>query len=249
MKKIIISIITLTLSFIIMDPTNTAAYSYGDPGEEKFAEAYKEVKQYVDADKWDQAEQVIDTYNKEFDLYFKQTVPYIEEALENKDKELLLKSYRTALRLNVERRLHFAQEQFEDYGQAKLLLAKARGTFDVLKPTYKEDEGEEAVQSIYESFDEALQSLGNPGLFGIGDQQSDQETFDREINEINTSLTEAFPVPAQEDDDANLTEENLGIFGGEDGESNPIWKWLSIGLVGLFILLIVFNRTKNRKKE
>ncbi|QSS99158.1 hypothetical protein IMZ31_13850 [Pontibacillus sp. ALD_SL1] len=249
MKKIIISIITLTLSLLIIDPLNTAAYSYGDPGEEKFAEAYKEVKQYVEADDWDQAEQVIETYDKEFNLYFKQTVPYIEEALENQDQELLLKSYRTALRLNVERRLHFAQEQFEDYGQAKLLLAKARGTFDVLQPSFKDDQGEEAAQSIYDSFDQALQSLGNPGLFGIGDQQSDQETFEREIEAINTSLKEAFPVPDQEDNNANLTEENLGLFGGEDGESNPIWKWVSIGLVVLFILLIVFNRMKNRKKE
>ncbi|WP_345240006.1 hypothetical protein [Pontibacillus salipaludis] len=249
MKKIIISIITLTLSLLIMNPIQSAAYSYGDPGEEKFAEAYKEVKQYVEADDWEQAEQIIETYDKEFNLYFKQTVPYIEQALENQNEELLLKSYRTALRLNVERRLHFAQEQFEDYGQAKLLLAKARGTFDVLQPSFKDDQGEEAVQSIYDSFDQALQSLGNPGLFGIGNQESDQETFDSKIEAINTSLKEAFPVPDQEDSNANLTEENLGLFGGEDGESSPIWKWVSIGLVVLFVLLIVFNRMKNRKEE
>lgn len=238
----------LIMIFIIGSfQSNVSAYSYGDPGKEQFAEAYRELETYVEQDDWENARNVYESYSKEFDLYFKKTVPHIEEAFESKDKDLLLKSYQAALRLNVERRLHFAEDQFDDYGQAKLLLAKARGTFNVLEAAALEKTNQETVDEIYASFDKALESLGNPGLFGIGNQENDPEQFEKEVESILTTLTDIFPMPEDTDDKSHLTEENLDL-NDDLGEGNStFWLWFTVILAAIFILIVIINKRKNKK--
>ncbi|WLR50148.1 hypothetical protein LC040_12770 [Bacillus tianshenii] len=248
MRKLLLPFL-MTMILIFTGVSQVYAYSYGDPGEEQLAEAYKELKTHLENDDWESARKVYDTYKKEFDLYFTKTVPLIEEGFEKKDKELILESYQAAMRLNIERRLHFAVEQFDDYGQAKLLLAKARGTFNVLAPYVKEEKDEAYVNDIYASFDTSLESLGNPGLFGIGNQESDKETFEKEIESIIDRVAPIFPVPeTKEDGESHLTEENLNLFGDENGESSPFWLWFSLGLFGILVILIIMNKRKKRQQ-
>ncbi|WP_205685171.1 hypothetical protein, partial [Peribacillus acanthi] len=219
------------------------------PGEEKLAEAYKELHKYLSADDWTNARKVYDTYQKEFDLYFKKAKVDIEKGFEKKDSELVLRSYQAALRLNVERRLHFAQEQFEDYGQAKLLLAKARGTFTVLDPILAENKDQESVDAIYKAFDDALKALGNPGLFGIGSKNNDKDAFDNNVAFINSELAPAFPIVSEvEKDKSHLTEENLNFLNQGDEEGNSsFWLWFSIILIVGFLLIIASNKLRKKK--
>ena len=241
----LLNTLLVTMILILFNIQSVDAYSYGDPGEEPLAEAYKELESYVQNDQWDKATQVFHTYTKEFDLYFKQTVPLIEEAFEHKDKELLLTSYQAALRLNIERRLHFADESFDDYGQAKLLLAKARGTFNVLSPKVKEKEGQQVVDDIYQAFDQALVALGNPGLFGIGNKESDYETFIEKKTFIENQLKPLFPVPTGEAGDEHLTEENLDLLDKNNGEqNNTFWLWFTVILFAILIILILLKKRK-----
>lgn len=241
--------LVLAITFILSINQTVHAYSYGDPGEEALAEAYNEIDNYLDQDDWENAKLVYDTYSKEFELYFTATKPVIEDAFEHKNKEQLLKAYQAALRLNIERRLHFAEDQFEDYGQAKLLLAKARGTFSVLEPITEEKTSPEFVSSIYSALDEALVSLGNPGLFGIGNKESDSDVFKENIEFIISELKPLYPIPEINDEgDAHLTEENLDFMDqfGEVGSSN-FWLWFSVALFGiLIVIVIVQKRKKNR---
>jgi hypothetical protein len=241
----------LSLIFIlnyILLPSHASAYSYGDPGEEKIAEAYKELETSLENDDWDNAKKIYDSYEKDFDLYFSKVTPDIDKAFKEKDKELLLTSWRAALMLNIERRLHFAQEQFDDYGQAKLLLAKARGTYNVLEPFVVEEEGQEKADKIYASFDTALKSLGNPGLFGIGSKDNDPDAFDKEVESIIGELQPLFPIPSEEAGQSHLNEENLGLLNGlTEGGSSSFWLYFSIALILLLIVLIVINKRKNRK--
>ncbi|MDQ0215436.1 hypothetical protein J2S13_001853 [Oikeobacillus pervagus] len=252
MKKFLLFfglIMIVTFNYILF-PSSAFAYSYGDPGKEKMAEAYKELDKHLENDDWNRAEQVYETYKKEFDLYFKKTQPDISEAFKDKDKELLRRSWQAAMRLNIERRLHFAQEQFEDYGQAKLLLAKARGTYSILEPIYSKNSDQSSADQIYQAFDEALKALGNPGLFGIGNKQSDRETFDQKVQFIIDKLQPQFPIVSEvEKDKSHLTEENLGLFDkmGNEGSSS-FWLWFSVGLIALLIVLIVNNKRKQKKR-
>ncbi|WP_070121745.1 hypothetical protein [Bacillus marinisedimentorum] len=235
---VLIMILTLTAS-----PLQALAYSYGDPGEEPLAEAYKELEKYAEQGDWDEARKVYESYQKEFDLYFTKTKPFIEQALEEQNKELLLESYQAALRLNIERRLHFAQDNFENYGEAKLLLAKARGTFNVLEPLVIEREGQEAADAVYEHFDNALSALGNPGLFGIGNQDSDEDEFTRETEAVLETLAPIFPLPVEDDDESHLTEENLDL-NEEQAGSSSFWLWFTVGLAVVFVAIVLIGRRK-----
>lgn len=247
LKRSIFYILILIFILNHILPRSAYAYSYGNPGEEPMAEAYKELEKYVENDDWQSVKTVYETYKKEFDLYFTNTQPDIEQALEKKDADLLLKSWQAAMRLNIERRLHFAQEQFDDYGQAKLLLAKARGTFTVLEPILLEQGKEDVVNDIYTDFDVALEALGNPGLFGIGSKESDRDTFDERVNEIIETLRPLFPIVSEMDDDRHLTEENLDFLKGfgEEG-SSTFWVYFTGILALVFIGLIVLNKRRQK---
>ncbi|MBM7648892.1 hypothetical protein JOC78_001842 [Bacillus ectoiniformans] len=230
-------------------PGGANAYSYGDPGEEKMAEAYKELANHVENDDWEKAGEVYNTYKKDFELYFTKTQPDIEKALKEEDKDLMLRSWQAAMRLNIERRLHFAEEQFDDYGQAKLLLAKARGTFTVLEPMMLEQTDQKTVDAIYQAFDDSLKALGNPGLFGIGNQQNEPEVFKEKIEFIISEISPQFPIVSEEEDGSHLTEENLGLFDGMDeGGSSSFWLWFSVALVVILAALIINNKRKQKKQ-
>lgn len=246
MKRFLFFSIMLIFVLSSVAPMTANAYVYGDPGKEELAEAYKELEKYVENDDWDNTRAVYDSYQKEFDLYFTKTKEPIEQAFENEDKQLLLKSYQAALRLNIERRLYFAEEQFADYGQAKLLLAKARGTFNVLEPLVMERSNQKLVDDIYLAFDEALASLGNPGLFGIGNKESDLDTFKKNTKFILTGIQPLFPLPGEEDqDEEHLTEENLGFLDSFNDEGNrSFWMLFSGALLAIFIGILLINRKK-----
>ncbi|UII55105.1 hypothetical protein LS684_15790 [Cytobacillus spongiae] len=249
MKKLILILTAITFILNLL-PINTFAYSYGDPGEEAMAEAYKELTNYLNDGDWESANKIYETYQKDFDLYFTKVKPDIERGLKDQNKELVLQSYEAALRLNIERRLHFAEDSFDDYGQAKLLLAKARGTFTVLEPLMVEKKDQGAVDQIYLAFDNALVALGNPGLFGIGSQENDPEKFTEDVNYIINELQPLFPLPSEiDDEESHLTEENLEIgFGSDEIGSSTFWLWFTIGLVALLALLIVINKLKKNKQ-
>ncbi|MGG1632388.1 hypothetical protein [Rossellomorea sp. NRS-1567] len=247
-KSLFFSLALIFILNYIFIPSQASAYSYGDPGEEKIAEAYKELENSLKNDDWDNAKKIYDSYEKDFELYFSKVQPDINKAFEEKDKDLLLESWRAALMLNIERRLHFAQDQFDDYGQAKLLLAKARGTFNVLEPFVVEEKSQEEADKIYASFDTALNSLGNPGLFGIGSKDNDPDAFDNEVESIIKELRPLFPIPSEKADESHLNEENLGFLDGMgEGGSSSFWLYFSLALILILIVLITINRRKNKQ--
>jgi len=239
--------ISLSLAFLILlTPLPAFAYSYGDPGKEAFAEAYKKFAEQIDAKQYDLAEETLSAYDKEFSMYFPEAKAAIEDGIERQDGEAAKQAYRVALRQNIERRLHFADEQFEDFGQAKLLLAKARGTYDVLAPYVKQEEGADVSEKLYTSFDDALSALGNPGLFGVGKKPSDKPAFDTAIKDIETTVTPIFVLPG---------EEKIGVFTEEDSflgqtfGTDAVWKLVAIVLVFVLIALVVIGQLKKRRNQ
>jgi hypothetical protein len=239
MKRLLCSLMIIIL--ILTNQSPAYAYSYGDPGEEPFAKAFINLKMHLENDNWDEVQVILDTYKKDFELYFSATLPMIEQAMSEKDKRLLITSYQAAMRLSIERRLFFAAEDFDDYGRSKLLLAKARGTFEILKPTIIEKKGQQFVNDIYTAFDVALESLGNPGLFGIGSKESDIEQFQQQTQYIITQIKPLFPIETEGDE--HLFDE--GAIGEDFGNgNNPFWFWFTIVLVISFVILIIVKRKR-----
>ncbi|MFC0187959.1 hypothetical protein ACFFJY_06630 [Fictibacillus aquaticus] len=236
------------LFFFNVTNNSASAYSYGDPGEEAIAESYKEIEAYTKENRWDEAKTVYQGYEKEFDLYFKEVKPFIDRGFKEKDRELVLSSYKAALRMNIERRLQFAEKEFDNYGRAKLLLAKANGTFKVLSGTLDTEEEKDKAKKVDASLQKALKSLGNPGLFGIGESNSDKAAFDKEVKYISSELKPLFPVPGAEKESQFQEEHGFFDFGDADA-GDKIWLLISVGLVLILAVLIIMGKIKKRRQQ
>ncbi|MDX1260290.1 hypothetical protein [Exiguobacterium sp. K1] len=243
-KPLVLTLIAFL--FLLTAPLSASAYSYGDPGKEAFAEAYKQFEEQLNQKDYKLARETIDAYDKEFTLYFPEAKEKIDAALADQDAAAAKQAYRVALRQNIERRLHFAQEQFDDFGQAKLLLAKARGTYDVLAPYVKESEDAKTSDSLYTAFDESLAALGNPGLFGVGKKASDREAFDQNIKQIEDTITPLFVLPGEEK--TGVFDEEDSIFGQSFG-TDDIWKTVAISLVIILIVIVIIGQRKKRRAQ
>ena len=244
MKRLLL--LPLLLLSLFVSTSTVSAYSYGDPGKEAFAEAYKQFEEQLDAKDYALAKETLAAYDKEFKLYFPEAKAKIDTALEQEDAEAAKQAYRVALRQNIERRLHFAEEQFEDFGQAKLLLAKARGTYDVLAPYVKESKDAQTSDDVYTAFDESLKALGNPGLFGVGKKASDEESFKKNITMIEDTLTPLFVLPGEEKTGV-FTEEDS--FLGQTFGTDAIWKLIALGHVIVLIVIVVIGQWKKKRRS
>lgn len=185
---------------LLLFPQQAGAYSYGDPNQEAIAEAMKEMvaKLPDGSPDWAGVGEIYKVHRPEIESHFGASVAGTLEAdIAAQDKERFLSNYKALLVLNLERRFKYANEGIDDYSQAKLLLAKAKGTYDVLSPYVGSDDTHQVVLT---AFDEALKALGNPGLFGVGEEPVDPETFKAKTAFILGKLQPLFPMksaPAQ----------------------------------------------------
>jgi hypothetical protein len=187
--------ILLALSLLLLLPTSAFAYSYGDPNKEDVAEAYKEIAAKLEKNPadWNGAYQAFLSRKKEIAQHFgEQTANVLENNFSQQNKDLVLHNYKAVLVLNIDRRLDYAEKEFDDYAQAKLLLAKGRGTLDVLAPTISDS----GAKTAYAAFDKALKALGNPGLFGVGTVPSDKNEFLKQTALIRSTLKPFYPLKA-----------------------------------------------------
>ncbi|MBO8163505.1 MAG: hypothetical protein H0Z34_07250 [Brevibacillus sp.] len=193
----------LVVCLVLLAPMTVHAYSYGDPNKEELAETYKEIAAKLEKQPpdWDGAYQAYLARKNEISLEFgQQTVQILEDSFTARDKQLVLNNYKAVLILNINRRLNYAEKQFDDYAQAKLLLAKGRGTLNVLSPYINAGTSKQA----YDAFDKALAALGNPGLFGVGKVEPDKEEFLKQSKQIRSLLDPLYKLkaPAQAKPDA-----------------------------------------------
>lgn len=186
---------SLLLIFILTyTPMTAFAYSYGDPNEEKVAEVYKQMAEKLNqqSPNFTEAKTIFETVKEELNMHMgKEPSEVVLADLEAKDKEAVLKDMRKILVLNIARRLENIEKNFAQYDTSKRLLAKAFATYEALSPSVQSKDAAIDKQ-LRTEFDNALQSLGNPGLFGVGKKQSNIEQFKKSKEEILTLLKNVF---------------------------------------------------------
>ncbi len=110
----------------------------------------------------------------------------------------------------------------------------------------------ELDKNTKQEFDSALQSLGNPGLFGVGEQKSDIETFKKSKEKILTALQEHFEIESLEvghfSESATEAETNSGKKEWTDLSNIKNWVPIII-IVALLAGIIVFTALKKRKNR
>ncbi|SFJ28810.1 MULTISPECIES: hypothetical protein [unclassified Bacillus (in: firmicutes)] len=195
MKKIITSLfVGVFLLFSIH--TSAFAYSYGNPNEEKVAEAYKQMVAKLDENppNFTEAKKAYENVQTEIDQHMgKEPTKAIMNDFDKKNKEDLIADMQKILALNINRRLTNVDEQFKDYDTSKRLLAKAFATYEALSPVVAQH-NKELDTILKDEFNKALESLGNPGLFGVGQKEANQDAFKKSKDVILTSLQKEFKI-------------------------------------------------------
>jgi hypothetical protein len=244
----------LILIFILNNIlTNHAfAYSYGDPNEEKLAEVYKEMMLQLDKNPPDftSAKAVFETVKKEVDMHMgPETSEIILKNIEKKDKKNVTENMEKLLVLNIARRLENIEKNFSEYDTSKKLLAKAFATYEALSPIV-EAKSTETDKKLKAEFDDALNSLGNPGLFGVGKKESDIEAFKESKETILTTLQKEFDLASLEVGHFSESENESAMNTGKKDwtDLSNIRNWIPLlVIVGIIAGVIGFG-VRQRKK-
>jgi hypothetical protein len=182
----------------MLAPSGVFAYSYGDPNKEDVAETFKQmlVKLNDSNPDWAGALEIYKVRRTEISSHFGESIAVtLDKNIANKEKELLITNYKAVLVLNLKRRFDYIQKDINDYSKVKLLLAKAKGTFDVLQP-YVEAKAPNKIDDLNQAFEVALEALGNPGLFGVGEMPVKPEEFKKQADFIYQTVKPLFPYTA-----------------------------------------------------
>ncbi|MDM5156696.1 hypothetical protein QUF88_23580 [Bacillus sp. DX1.1] len=195
MKKIITSLfVSIFLIFSIQ--TSAFAYSYGNPNEEKVAEAYKQMVAKLDENpaNFKEAKKAYENVQEEIDQHMgKEPSKAMMKDFDKQNKEDIIADMQKILALNINRRLTNVDEKFKDYDTSKRLLAKAFATYEALSPVVGE-RNKELDTKLKDEFNKALESLGNPGLFGVGQKEANQDVFKQSKDNILKNLQSEFKI-------------------------------------------------------
>jgi len=251
MKRILLFFSLILIFIINVIPLNVHAYSYGDPNEEKVAEAYKQMKEKLNQEppSFAEAKAIYETVQEEIDMHMgTEPSQIILKTLEEEDKEAVIENMEKILVLNIARRLENVEKNFNQYDTSKKLLAKAFATYEALSPVV-EAKDSALNQKMRDEFDRALQSLGNPGLFGVGKKESNIDDFKKSKEVILTSLQKQFGLKSLEVGhftESAAEEENFEAAGKKEWtDLSKIKNWLPlIVLVVVIGSVIVYARTK-----
>ena len=150
--------------------------------------------------------------------------------------------------LNIARRLENVETNFLEFDTSKRLLAKGYATYEALSPKI-EAKNLDLDKEIKAEFDKALESLGNPGLFGVGQKEADLETFKASKETILSRLQTEFNIKSLEVGhfSESATETEKGNKDWTDVSNIRNWIPLIIIVVVIIAVVLVARRRKSRK--
>ncbi len=120
--------------------------------------------------------------------------PKFEETVKNKDIDKTLENFAHLTYLSIREKLHQNKtENFKNYKNAKARLKLARKSYmDVLDASVRQKKAANSL-TIMSQFNAALESIGNPGLFGVGKKAPDSSRYDKAVKKIETLIEKSFP--------------------------------------------------------
>lgn len=234
-------------------PTNASAYSYGDPNDEAVANVYKNMvaKLNQNPPDFDGARAQFDPIKAELDMHMgADASATVLSDIQAKNKDATIRDMQKVLVLNIARRLESIEKDFQNYKQTKLLIAKANATYEALSPTVKQKDAA-LDQTLRDEFQKELDSLGNPGLFGVGVKEPDLNSFKASKDKILSALQKQFDLRSLEvghftEGAGPGNEQNAKKQVGSDF-SNPK-NWVPIALiVAALAAIVVLTRRRRRK--
>lgn len=251
MKKLSVLFFIVTIIVNSLSISDASAYSYGDPNEEKVAEVYKGMVTKLDETppNFTSAKKLFETVKEEIDMHMgPEPAKLILKNIEAEDKKATLENMEKLLVLNIARRLESIENNFKEYDTTKRLLAKGFATYEALSPKV-EAENPDNDKKIRTDFDQSLEALGNPGLFGVGKKEANLEAFKENKEEILNSLKTEFKLKSLEVGHFSESATEQQSTGKKDWtDISNIRNWIPLILiVGVIIAVIIFVIRKRRK--
>jgi hypothetical protein len=252
MKKQMLLAFTVIFIFTNVFTITANAYTYGDPNKEELAEVYKEMVLELDKNPPDfnTARKHYETVKEEIDMHMgPDPSKIIIQNIEDKDKEQTIKNLDELLVLNIARRLENVEKNFSEFDTSKRLLAKGFATYEALSPKI-EAKNPDLDREIKAEYDKGLESLGNPGLFGVGQKEAELETFKESKEVILSKLQTEFNIKSLEvghfSESATETEK-----GNKDWtDLSNIRNWLPlIIIIGVIIAVVLVARRKRKSRK
>ncbi|MFZ3579952.1 hypothetical protein [Virgibacillus sp. DJP39] len=254
MRKMSLLILTIILLSAFTNEVSVSAYSYGDPNKEKIAEVYRKmvIKLNESPPNYEAAKEFFLTVKEEIDMHMgKDASEIVLDPLNNKDKKATINNMEKLLALNISRRLEALEQGFGEYDTSKKLLAKAFATYEALSPTVR-DFDPDLDEQIKQNFDSALEALGNPGLFGVGEKKSNFKQFKKSKQFILDSLKEPFEIEAYDvghftKGDTEQELKNQDTQSSDYTDYSELKNWIPILIIALIICAASIYFIRKRK--
>jgi hypothetical protein len=252
MKKRVLLSFTVIFLLTHLFSITASAYTYGDPNKEELAESYKEMMIELDKNPPDfsTARKHYETVKEEVDMHMgPDPSKILLQNIEDKDKEQTIKNMDELLVLNIARRLENVEKNFSEFDTSKRLLAKGFATYEALSPKI-EAKNSDLDKEIKAEFNKALESLGNPGLFGVGQKEADLEAFKASKETILSRLQTEFNIKSLDVGhfSESATETEKGNKDWTDLSNLRNWIPLIIIVVVIIAVFLMARRKRASKK-
>lgn len=169
-------------------PQPAAAYSYAAAGKEPMLDGREAILSAMQKDDWESVRQSVTGLQSEITYLDENEAKGIkaefDKAVADKNADEMNAALRRAFVAEIERRLNGAKDNLKDYQTAKVLVVKAKLFFDAFSGDLDPANRKAADAGL----NQALEAIGNPGIFGAGSKPANPEAFQAAEDSILTAL-------------------------------------------------------------
>lgn len=179
--------------FVLLFSTQSFAYSYAAAGKEPLIEGRETLLKALSANDYTAVQTAYDSMLAEF-VYFNEhhglnVDEQMQTAITNQNQQGVATALTTTMKAEVMRRLEGAEQNINDYQVAKVLVVKSKLFIDLLAADLTADNRQKADLAIRG----ALASIGNPGVFGVGQKPADVTRFIAFRTDLQAALQFTLP--------------------------------------------------------
>jgi len=179
--------------FVLLFSAQSFAYSYAAAGKEPLIEGREALLKALSANDYSAVQTAYDSMQKEF-VYFNEhhglaVDEQMQTAITNKDQQGVATALITTIKAEVMRRLEGAEQNINDYQVAKVLVVKSKLFIDLLAADLTAENRQLADTAIRG----ALSSIGNPGVFGVGQKPADLTRYIEYRTNLQAALQFTLP--------------------------------------------------------
>lgn len=174
--------------FALLFSAQSIAYSYAAAGKEPLIEGRETLLKALSGSDYIAVNAAYSSMRAEF-IYFNEhhglnVDEKMETAIANKDQQGVADALITTMKAEVMRRLDGAEQNIGDYQVAKVLVVKSKLFIDLLAADLTAENRQKADAAIRG----ALASIGNPGVFGVGQKPADLAKFIQFRSDLQDAL-------------------------------------------------------------